>query len=318
VILVGAGGKAGVACSATLQSAIDAAIAAGSVVVAATGNEGVFDLSAPANCNGVIAVTAHVINGENATYSNIAPASGGAQVSVSAAGGGSPASLGALGPIDNPGWDGYSIWSTGNAGTAGPGAPNYIGRFGTSPAAAQVAGVAALIKSLRPTATPAQIKSAITTSARPFPELSSCAPGRTYAGRCGTGMLDADRALQAAGPPVIVTPPAAVSVAVGATASFTVNAFGVVSYQWTRAGVPIAGATNASYTTPVLAATDNNVGYSVVMTNSFGTTTSPAALVTVTGGANSPSGGGALPVWQLLLMSGLLLARRVRVGNHTQ
>jgi serine protease len=43
---------------------------------------------APANCNNVIAVTAHAINGENASYSNIDPA-GGSQVSVSAAGGGS-------------------------------------------------------------------------------------------------------------------------------------------------------------------------------------------------------------------------------------
>lgn len=323
VILVGAGGKAGVTCSQTLQSAIDAAIAAGSVVVAATGNEGVFELSAPANCNGVIAVTAHAINGENATYSNIAAASGGAQVSVSAAGGGSPASLGSSpgGPsgIDDPTWDGYYIWSTAPSGAQAAALPmTYSGRFGTSPAAAQVAGVAALIKSLTPTATPAQVKSAIMTSARPFPELSSCAPGRTYAGRCGTGMLDANRALQAAGPPVIVTAPAAVSVAVGATASFTVDAIGVVSYQWTRAGVPIAGATSASYTTPALAATDNNVGYTVVMTNSFGNTTSPAAVVTVTGGANAPSGGGALPLWQLLLMSGLLLAGRVRVGYNKQ
>ena len=78
VILIGAGGKAGVACSQTLQSAIDAAVAAGSVVVAAAGNEGsVTGISAPANCNDVIAVTAHAINGENATYSNIDPAGGG-------------------------------------------------------------------------------------------------------------------------------------------------------------------------------------------------------------------------------------------------
>ena len=90
VILIGAGGKAGVACSQTLQSAIDAAVAAGSVVVAAAGNEGsVTGISAPANCNNVIAVTAHAINGENATYSNI-DAVGGTQVTISAAGGGSP------------------------------------------------------------------------------------------------------------------------------------------------------------------------------------------------------------------------------------
>ena len=33
---------------------------------------GELGLIAPANCNGVIAVTAHTINGENADYANIA------------------------------------------------------------------------------------------------------------------------------------------------------------------------------------------------------------------------------------------------------
>lgn len=323
VILVGAGGKAGVACGPTLQAAIDAAIAAGSVVVAAAGNEGsITGISSPANCNGVIAVTAHTINGENSTYSNIGPVGGaGPNPTISAAGGGSPASLGFGSPIDDPLWDGYYIWSTAPSGDGGPAAPPaYRGKIGTSPAAAQVAGVAALIKSVAPNATPAQIASAITTSARPFPDGTKCAPGAEYAGRCGIGMLDATRALQAAGPPVITTAPASQTVAAGATASFVVDAIGVVSYQWTRAGVAIAGATGPSYTTPPLAATDNNVGYQVVMTNSFGSTTSPAAVVTVTGGAsNSPSsGGGALPLWQLLLMSALLLASRVRIAQRKQ
>jgi hypothetical protein len=132
-------------------------------------------------------------------------------------------------------------------------------------------------------------------------------------------MLDATRALQAAGPPLVVTPPANVTVAAGGTASFTVEAIGVVSYQWVRAGVAIAGATGPTYTTPPLAATDNNVAFVVNMSNSFGGTTSPAAVVTVGGGgSNSPSGGGALPSWQLLLLSSLLLAARVRVANRKQ
>jgi hypothetical protein len=111
-----------------------------------------------------------------------------------------------------------------------------------------------------------------------------------------------------------------VNVAAGATASFTVEAVGVESYQWTRAGAAIAGATGPSYTTPTLAATDNNVAFAVVMTNSFGATTSPPAVLTVTSpAANSPSsGGGALPLWQLVLLSALLLAGRVRVAYCKQ
>jgi len=321
VILIGAGGKVGVTCSQTLQSAIDAAVTAGSVVVAAAGNEGSINgISAPANCNNVIAVTAHTINGENATYSNIDPA-GGSQVSISAAGGGSPASLGFGSPMDDPAWDGYYIWSTTPSGAAGPAAPPiYTGKIGTSAAAAQVAGVAALIKSATPAATPVQIKSAIMTSARPFPANSSCESPQIWRGRCGAGMLDATRALQAAGPPVVVTPPVGVTVAAGGTASFTVEAIGVVSYQWTRAGAAIAGADGPSYTTPALAAADNNVAFAVVMSNTFGNTTSPAAVVTVdSGSSNSPSsGGGALQYWQLVLLSALLLAARVRVAYREQ
>lgn len=320
IILVGAGGKVGTACSMTLQNAVDAAITDGAVVIAAAGNEGsALGISAPANCNNVISVTAHTIDGDNATYSNIG-ADAATGPTISAAGGGSPATFGNPGtnPADDPLWDGFYIWSTTPSGAGAPTAPLiYDKRIGTSPAAAQVAGVAALIKSIAPSATPVQIKSALTTSARPFPDLSRCAPGKIWAGRCGIGMLDATRALQAAGPPVVVTAPKAVTVAAGATASFTVDAIGVISYQWTRAGVAIAGATTSSYTTPALAAADNNVAFAVVMTNSFGATTSPAAVVTVSAGASSPSGG-ALPLWQLVLLSALLVAARVRVGYREQ
>jgi serine protease len=317
VIYIGAGTAPGVACGPILQTAIDDAINAGSTIVAPTGNHGELSLSSPSNCNGVIAVTSHSINGESASEANIGPNGGaGPNPSISAPGGGSPSSLGALGPIDDPNWAGFYIWSTAPGGT--PAGSAIINRTGTSLAAAQVAGVAALIKTRAPNATPAQIKSAIMTSARPHPDLTFCAPGRNRDGQCGIGLLDATRALQAAGPPVVVTAPKAATVAVGATASFTIEAIGVVSYQWTRAGVNIAGATGPSYTTPALAATDNNVAYAVVMTNSFGTTTSSATVTVQSASSNSPSKGGALPLWQLVLLSALLVAGRVRVAYREQ
>jgi serine protease len=318
VIYIGAGTAPGVACGPTLQGAIDAAISAGSVVIAPTGNHAEFNISSPANCNGVISVTAHSINGESTQYANIGPDGGaGPNPTISAPGGGTPAVLGVTpgaDGIDDPNWDGFYIWST----APGLTPPGNINRTGTSLAAAQVAGVAALIKAKVPNATPVQIRGALTTSARPHPELSYCAPGRNRDNQCGIGLLDATRALQAAGPPVVVTAPRAVNVAAGATASFTVEAIGVESYQWTRAGANIAGATGPSYTTPTLAATDNNVPFAVVMTNSFGATTSPPAVLTVTSSSNSPSGGGAMPYWQLVLLSALLLAARVRVAYRKQ
>ncbi len=69
--------------------------------------------SAPANCNGVIAVTAHTINGENADYANIGAAMGvGPQPTISSPGGGTPDLAGRGGPTDDPNWFGYYIWST--------------------------------------------------------------------------------------------------------------------------------------------------------------------------------------------------------------
>ena len=335
IISLNFGGILGDACPAPLQAIINFAIANNITFIAPTGNDGEFELRAPANCVGVISVTSHAINGENSSFSNIGPPGAGAQPTISAAGGGSPASLGALGPIDDPDWFGYYIWSTGLCGTTDPlstggctvgtqAGPGVVPRRGTSAAAAQVVGVAALIKTRVPNATPLQVSGALTTSARPFPDLSSCAPGRVWGAgtngqpaRCGIGMLDATRALQSAGPPLVLTPPRAVSVNAGQPATFTIEAIGAANYQWTRAGAPIPGATTASYTTGPTAAGDNNVPFAVVMTNSFGTSTSPAAVLTVvSASSNSPSGGGALPLWQLLLLAALMLASRVRIAQR--
>ena len=54
-----------------------------------------------------------------------------------------------------------------------------------------------------------------------------------------------------------------------------------LSYQWRKNGLDIAGATNASYTTPATTADDNGALFSVVVTNSAGSVTSNDALLTV-------------------------------------
>ena len=52
--------------------------------------------------------------------------------------------------------------------------------------------------------------------------------------------------------PTVTTQPQNQTVSAGATATFTVVASGTapLSYQWSKNGTAIAGATNASYTTP--------------------------------------------------------------------
>lgn len=87
--------------------------------------------------------------------------------------------------------------------------------------------------------------------------------------------------------PAITTQPANASVTVGATATFTVAATGTapLSYQWSRGGTAISGATSPSYTTPATAITDNGATFTVVVSNSAGSVTSSVATLTVTAAA---------------------------------
>ncbi len=55
-----------------------------------------------------------------------------------------------------------------------------------------------------------------------------------------------------------------------------------LTYQWFENGAAIPGATSASYTTPILAATDNGEQYSVTISNGTATVTSATATLTVT------------------------------------
>jgi len=65
----------------------------------------------------------------------------------------------------------------------------------------------------------------------------------------------------------------------GQTASFSVVAAGTapLSYQWQKNSVNIAGATAASYTTPVTTTADSGATFRVVVSNTAGTITSSAA-----------------------------------------
>jgi hypothetical protein len=83
--------------------------------------------------------------------------------------------------------------------------------------------------------------------------------------------------------PSISTQPADQSVLAGATATFSVTASGTapLSYQWKKGGTAIAGATSASYTTPVTVAGDSGSSFTVTVTNAAGSVTSSAAMLTV-------------------------------------
>jgi hypothetical protein len=84
-------------------------------------------------------------------------------------------------------------------------------------------------------------------------------------------------------PPTITTQPANRTVKVGQKARFSVVASGTapLRYQWMKNGVNIAGATDASYTSPPTTPADNAALFAVTVTNRAGSVTSNNAILTV-------------------------------------
>jgi serine protease len=166
------------ACDTTTQNAINSARSRGAVVVVAAGNSNVNAANAsPANCAGVITVAAVGRSGGKASYSNY-----GTVVDVAAPGGDS----------------GGGILSTWNAGTTTPAGDNYGYMMGTSMATPHVAGVAALMLSKNPNLTPDEVEAKLKSSARAFPAACS---------GCGTGIVDANAAVNAVTATVAVAAP---------------------------------------------------------------------------------------------------------------
>ncbi len=100
--------------------------------------------------------------------------------------------------------------------------------------------------------------------------------------------------------PAITTQPQNLSVAAGASATFSAVASGTApSYQWQRSGdgtnwTDIPGATNASVTISNVQAADNGALFRVRATNSAGTATSTAATLTVAAAPPPASGVGRI------------------------
>ena len=82
--------------------------------------------------------------------------------------------------------------------------------------------------------------------------------------------------------PTITTQPTTTTVTVGSSATLSVIANGTSpTYQWYLNGTAISSATNSTYTIPAAASKDAGF-YTVAVTNSAGTVTSSAAILTVT------------------------------------
>lgn len=266
-------GNSSLSCSATFQDAVNAVRSAGSVVVAATGNNGWIGVGSPANCAGVIAVTAHTKLGDNANYANI-----GAGTAISGPGGGAGHLI--------PG-DGAPVYSTLNLGLTFPAADSYGGLVGTSMATPHVAGVAALLASLQPAITPDTLRSVLVSSARPHPAGTFCAT-RTD---CGAGLVDAKAAidrLNSLAPSVAASASQAGVQSTGSTIGFTAAALAgssgntTFSYQWTQLVGPTVSlsSTTAASTTFVTPALGASYTFKVKVTDGTGLVASNQVSVT--------------------------------------
>lgn len=265
-------------CSAAFQSAVNAVLGAGKVIVAATGNDSADQVSQPANCNGVIAVTAHAVDGDNASYANVGP-----EVAISAPGGGC-GTISMLNGSCNYAVNGLHVLSLGNTGSNGPGADTYSLFRGTSMATPHVAGVAALMLSAY-RLTPAQVRSHLQSSARPHPGGTACV---TLVGKCGAGLLDAVRALNSVAAPVatithpvqVVAPNAVVSLSGTGTAT---ESHTITGYAWTQVSGAFVGALANADTpnTSFTAGTTGTTSFELTVTDDAGLTGKATAIVRV-------------------------------------
>ena len=279
-------------CISAYQIALTQVTKMGALVVVSAGNAS-GAVGAPANCSvlvpGVIAVAGLRNVGTKVGYSSFGP-----EVGISAPAGNCVNTTGAcLRSID----------TTTNLGTTTPGQNSYTNQtnsnLGTSFSAPIVSGIAGLMRAVNGNLTPAQLVARLESSASPFPanttspalpvcpnitsdgtEECSCPPS----GECGTGMVNALSAVNAA-----LNPIAAVAFPSSYTANSSVvfNGSGsgaacgrtIQSYAWAASG----GLTITSGTTSAQVTVTGSGTLTLTVTDSQGGTD----IATITVGATS-------------------------------
>ena len=85
--------------------------------------------------------------------------------------------------------------------------------------------------------------------------------------------------------PIIVLHPKGQTINDGQTAALTISVSGSMPlfYRWQRNRIDISGATNSSYSTPPLVLADSGTAFRCIVSNTVGSVTSNAAIISVNG-----------------------------------
>lgn len=298
--------------------------AAGVVVVAAAGNDGLA-VGLPANCPGVIAVAGVRHAGTKVGYSDLGP-----EVALAAPAGNC---------VNLSGQCLFPLLTTSNSGTTTPvlGAAGAIytgggadASIGTSFSAPLVAGTVALMFSANRALSPAQALAALKSTARPFPStgagagVTACTAPTTVAQdsecyctttTCGAGLLDAGAAVASVAILTANIDVASTQVAAGAVVALDGSSSSaaagrtIVGYQWAITGgsslASFTSATNAPTATLQTTATGTGtVTVSLTVTDGVGSDTTTTALTVnpppPRPAPSSGGGGGAMQLGWLL------------------
>jgi serine protease len=328
-------------CDAAYQNVVNQVLARGAVIVAAGGNGAGGPVGVPANCSGVIGVTALRHAGTKVGFSDLGP-----QISISAPGGNCINTA-----VGTPCL--YPILAATDTGTQSPVGASWTNSFditvGTSFASPLVAAVAGLMVSQRPSLTADEVRTAMRATARPFPQtggdngpddptaVTQCRAPATGVSQlqcycttalCGAGMLDAGAAVAAVSGPLArvevstASPTAGQPVTVNGAGSQGTGGAVPTRYEWVlvSGGGIVSGfssATNAA--TATLAPTAaGSFTVRLTVTDSTGATDSASTTVTVaaapvttptpTPTPTTSSGGGGGGAASLLWVLGVLLA----------
>ncbi|WP_133155208.1 S8 family peptidase [Kinneretia aquatilis] len=281
------------------RNAISAVTARGASIVVAAGNSEGLAVGLPGNCPGVITVTGLRHVGSKVGFSSIGP-----EVSIAAPGGNC---------VNLSGACLYPMFSTTNSGTTTPvvGDAAYTNNgasVGTSFSTPVVAGTVALMLSVRPSMTPAEVLSTLRSTARPFvtsggtagiPQCTaptSATQDECYCttSTCGAGMLDAGAAVAAAraanGAVIQIvstpsTPLAGNPLSLSASSSTLGTGRSIASAAWTlSSGGGIVSAFSAGANTQTVTLTPSGAGsfsVSLQLIDDLGTVHTSTRTITV-------------------------------------